>query len=156
MLINFCTFSSTSLLLGGGYGGACVQCSCGDCLTAFHPHCTYSNGLSLICRVDAHHCAYYEIFCRKHDPCEQKGVRGRDQSVAAPYRRDKDKSGGSGGSTIRIPCTHLLPASSEGGAKAALLTRRASNSSSYPPSECRSDGLEDTAVESSRPPTARG
>ena len=67
----------------GGFGGACVQCSYRDCLTAFHPYCAFTSAYTMGARVDSCDCAHYEIFCRKHQPVTHKWREGR------PDRSDK-------------------------------------------------------------------
>ena len=93
------------IMLGSGYGGACVQCSYGPCLTAYHPYCGFINGISMASTVDRRGFSHYSIFCRKHDSSSKTGpqrvgkMHGTD-SAAFFSKNDIEGNGGKRGEGV--------------------------------------------------------
>ena len=138
-------------MTGSGYGGACVQCHYGPCLTAYHPYCAFINGISMASTVDSRGFSDYCILCRKHDTSSKTSLQGTNRKrgtdsghIVDAFFSKKDKEGkkegkreGKGGGK----------GSREGDYRGSGLVNRAS-----PPVSLDSplDGLQDTVIKGPR------
>ena len=120
---------------GSGYGGACVQCYYGPCLTAYHPYCGFINGISMASSVDRKGFSHYSILCRKHDSSSKSGPKGttRLQGKDSGHKDSERKEWKGGDIRGRNPGN-----------------RPVSEESPKGPLDSPIDGLQDTAIKGSR------
>lgn len=118
-----------------GRVSACVQCSHGRCLAAFHVSCAQQAGYFMEIREDADGCVHNEIFCRKHSELVRAARRRRQRPASARRRVARAPEPAPARTALTRPSlpTHARPSCTPVAANAAPAARRALHPHAHAP-----------------------